>query len=146
MLAALQTQFTIGTLFSHEETGLAITYERDKAVAQFCRQQGFSWHEYQNNGVIRRLKNRDTWAAQWQQTMLAPQQQPNLTRWYPAPMSPAWFDAERGPDLPTDWQTPNPAFQPGGEYNGHRYLASFLMERITLYAVSFQTSGKPPGV
>ncbi|WP_046576470.1 FAD-binding domain-containing protein [Spirosoma radiotolerans] len=136
VLAALQTQFTIGTIFSHEETGLAVTYKRDKAVAQFCRQQGIHWHEYQNNGVIRRLKNRDTWATDWQQTMLAPQQQPELTRWLPAPVPLAWYEAERGPELPIEWQRPNPSFQPGGEYNGYRYLDSFLTERIARYAAS----------
>ena len=136
VLTALQTQFTIGTLFSHEETGLDVTYDRDKAVARFCRQQGIPWHDYQTNGVIRRLKNRDTWATDWQQTMQAPQQQPDLPRWLPAPVPLTWYEAERGPELPIVWQTPHPSFQPGGEYNGHRYLTSFLAERITRYAAS----------
>ncbi|SOD95252.1 cryptochrome/deoxyribodipyrimidine photo-lyase family protein [Spirosoma fluviale] len=136
VLTALQTQFTIGTLFSHQETGLAVTYERDKAVAQFCRGQGIGWHEFQNNGVIRRLKNRDTWATQWQQIMQSPQQHPDLTRWYPANVPLRWFESERGPSLPAKWQVPNLSFQPGGERNGHRYLASFLQERIALYAAS----------
>ena len=135
-LNALQTQFTIGTIFSYEETGLAITYTRDKAVAQFCRQQGIGWHEFQANGVIRRLKNRDSWATDWQQTMQAPQQHPDLACWYPAKMPLAWFETERGPGLPSSWQTPNSSFQPGGEYNGHRYLTSFLQERIAQYAAS----------
>jgi deoxyribodipyrimidine photo-lyase len=63
VLTALQTQFAIGTIFSHQETGIAVTYERDKAIAQFCRQQSIDWREFQNNGVIRALKNRDTWSA-----------------------------------------------------------------------------------
>lgn len=136
VLLALQTQFTIGTIFSHEETGLAVTYDRDKAIAQFCRQYGVNWHEFPANGVIRRLKTRDSWAADWQQTMQAPQQHPDMSRWYPAPVPLAWYAAERGPDLPIGWQTPNPSFQPGGEYTGHRYLASFLTERIALYATA----------
>jgi deoxyribodipyrimidine photo-lyase len=136
ILTALQAQFTIHTLYSHEETGIRITYERDKAITQFCRQQGIDWQEFQNNGVIRGLKNRDTWTADWQQTMLAPQHHPDLTQWHPAPIDAAWYDAGRGPDLPADWQQPNPLFQPGGERNGHRYLTSFLTERIALYAQS----------
>ncbi|AUD01396.1 cryptochrome/deoxyribodipyrimidine photo-lyase family protein [Spirosoma pollinicola] len=136
VLTVLLTQFTIGTIFSHQETGLAVTYNRDKAVAQFCREQGIGWHEFQSNGVIRRLKNRETWAADWQQTMQAPQQHPDLTRWYPANVSPAWFETERGPDLPTAWLVANSSFQPGGEHYGHRYMASFLQERIAQYAIS----------
>ena len=136
VLRALQTQFTIRTIFSHQETGLAVTYKRDKVIAQFCRGQGIDWQEFPNNGVIRGLKNRETWATRWQQTMLTPQQQPDLTRWYPAKVPLAWFEAERGPDLPLQWQTPNPSFQPGGEYNGHRYLTSFLTDRIAHYATA----------
>ena len=138
---ALQEQFAIDTLFSHEETGLKVTYDRDKAVAQFCRKKGITWREFQSNGVIRRLKNRDTWPADWQRTMRAPQQHPDLTQWQPADLSDAWYqtkrsDARHGPDLPDEWREPNPLFQPGGEHNAHRYMDSFMTERVALYAKS----------
>ena len=136
VLQALQTQVRIHTLFSYQETGLQLTYQRDKQVAQYCRQQAINWQEFQTNGVIRGLKNRDTWSADWLQTMLAPQTQPDLTLWYPASVSADWFQTERGPDLPAQWQIPHPAFQPGGEHNAHRYLRSFLAERIAYYAQS----------
>lgn len=136
VLAALQQQFTIDTIFSHEETGLKITYDRDKAVARFCREQGIQWQEFQCNGVVRPLKNRDTWANDWQQTMRAPQQHPDLSRWLPANISDDWYQAERGPDLPTEWHIPDDRFQPGGEQNAFRYMDSFLTDRITLYAKS----------
>ncbi|WP_310589114.1 cryptochrome/deoxyribodipyrimidine photo-lyase family protein [Fibrella forsythiae] len=136
VLGTLLQQFTIDTLFSHEETGLKITYDRDKAVAQFCREHNIDWQEYQCNGVIRLLKNRDTWADDWQQTMRSPQQHPDLTRWIPANVPADWYEAERGPDLPATWHVPDPAFQPGGEQNAFRYMDSFLTERIALYAKS----------
>ena len=136
VLQALQTQVQIHTLFSYQETGLQITYQRDKQVTQFCRQQAINWQEFQSNGVIRGLKNRSTWSADWLQTMLAPQAQPDLALWYPAPVSISWFKTERGAELPTEWLTPNPVFQPGGEHNAHRYLHSFLTERIAYYAQS----------
>ncbi|CCH02121.1 Deoxyribodipyrimidine photo-lyase [Fibrella aestuarina BUZ 2] len=136
VLTALQQHVAIDTIFSHEETGLQLTYARDKAVARFCRDQGINWLEFQSNGVIRRLKNRDTWVADWQRTMRADQQHPDLTRWHPADLPAPWYDANRGPDLPPDWQQPNPLFQPGGEQNAHRYMDSFLADRITLYARS----------
>lgn len=138
---ALQEQFTLDTIFSHEETGLKVTYDRDKAIARFCRENGITWREFQSNGVIRRLKNRDTWPADWQRTMRAPQQHPDLTQWQPADLSEAWYqtkrsDARHGPDLPAEWHKPNPVFQPGGEHNAHRYMDSFMTERVALYAKS----------
>lgn len=136
VLAALQQQVRIDTIFSHEETGIQVTYDRDKAVAQFCREQSINWREFQCNGVIRRLKNRDTWTADWQRTMRAEQQHPDLARWHPADLPIHWYEATHGPDLPPDWQQPHALFQPGGEQNAHRYLDSFLNERIALYAWS----------
>ncbi|MEZ0610676.1 deoxyribodipyrimidine photo-lyase/cryptochrome family protein [Fibrella sp. WM1] len=136
VLTALQQYVRIDTLFSHEETGLLVTYEIDKDVARFCRDQDITWREFQSNGVIRRLKNRDTWTADWQRTMRAEQEHPDLTRWHPADLPTDWYETNRGPDLPTDWQQPDPLFQPGGEQNAHRYMDSFLTDRITLYARS----------
>ncbi len=133
---AIQAQFTIDTIFSHEETGLHVTYERDKAVAAFCREEKIQWREFQSNGVVRPLRTRDTWVADWQQTMRSPQQDPVLTRWLPANVLPGWYETQRGPNLPADWLLPNPLFQPGGEHNAYRYLNSFLGERIALYAKS----------
>lgn len=136
VLRAIQEQFAIDTIFSHEETGLRITYERDKAVGAFCRETGINWREFQSNGVIRPLRMRETWVADWQQTMRSPQQDPDLTRWLPANVTPDWYKTERGPDLPPEWNRPNPLFQPGGEHTAYRYLNSFLNERIALYAKS----------
>ena len=136
VLRALQEQFTIDTLFSHEETGLKVTYDRDKAIARFGRENGFAWQEFQSNGIIRRLKNRDTWPDDWQRTMRTPQQHPDLARWQPANLPDVWYQTERGPDLPADWRKPNPLFQPGGEHNAHRYMDSFMTERVALYAKS----------
>lgn len=141
VLDALSEQYTINTIFSHEETGLKVTYDRDKAVARFCRERGIGWREFQSNGVIRKLTTRsdelgDPWAERWKQTMRAPQQYPDLPNWLPLALDPDWYEAHRGPDLPAEWSRPDARFQPGGEFNAHRYMHSFLTERIALYASS----------
>ena len=60
------------TLWSHTETGHDGTYQRDLRVGAWCRVHGVDWHERPQNGVIRRLKTRDGWAARWQQRMSEP--------------------------------------------------------------------------
>jgi deoxyribodipyrimidine photo-lyase len=60
------------TLYSHEETGNAISYARDLRVADWCRSNGVRWKESPANGVVRRLSSRDQWAAQWMQRMRTP--------------------------------------------------------------------------
>jgi deoxyribodipyrimidine photo-lyase len=72
VLAALRSEFAFTQLFSHEETGPGWSYERDKAVARWCRAQGVAWTEWPQTGVVRRLKDRRGWAGRWQQRMDAP--------------------------------------------------------------------------
>jgi len=59
-------------LFSHQETGNAAGYDRDRAVARWCQQHQVRWVEPTQFGVVRRLHDRDTWAAQWEQHVRTP--------------------------------------------------------------------------
>jgi deoxyribodipyrimidine photo-lyase len=59
-------------LRSHEETGNALTYARDRAIATWCKQRQITWTEVPSHGVVRRLKDRDQWARQWQRRMASP--------------------------------------------------------------------------
>lgn len=59
-------------LFSHEETGNALTYARDRQVSQWCRAHGVAWRELPQFGVLRGLKDRDRWQANWQAFMHGP--------------------------------------------------------------------------
>jgi deoxyribodipyrimidine photo-lyase len=61
----LDNQFDIQGIFSHQETGVDITFRRDLHVKKFLEDKKISWSEFQSNGVIRGLKNRKTWDAAW---------------------------------------------------------------------------------
>ena len=137
VLTELAQQYTIETIFSYEETGLKVTYDRDKAVANWCRAQNVAWQEFQCNGVIRRLKDREGWPALWQKMMRAEQQHPALDQLNSVSLNENdWFNAHRGPDLPAEFDQPDSRFQPGGEANAHRYMQSWVTERIALYGAS----------
>ncbi len=112
-------------LWSHEETGNALTYERDQRVALWCRTRGVAWQELPQHGVVRRLANRDGWARRWAQRMydgLVPV--PATIR--AAPLLPA---------LSADWQPCVPAGidkplrQRGGRPEALALLDSFLAGR-----------------
>lgn len=62
----------INAIWSHEETGNAWSYERDKMVSEWCRHKGVPWYEIPGNGVIRRLKSRNGWANNWDVVMARP--------------------------------------------------------------------------
>ena len=41
----------INTLLSYEETGLDVTFQRDRKVSAFCQGAGIDWQEFQTNGI-----------------------------------------------------------------------------------------------
>lgn len=74
----LNTQFSIKALFSHEETGLSITFERDLKLKNWCLDNAITWHETPSNGIIRGLKDRSEWDKRWNQRMRSPTVDPAL--------------------------------------------------------------------
>ncbi|CAN5739234.1 deoxyribodipyrimidine photo-lyase [soil metagenome] len=117
-------------LYSHEETGNDISYQRDKEVGRWCLQHGVAWQQFMQFGVVRRLKNRDLWKSQWDQHIAAPSwPMPAMTfidlPWQePAPPAPA--------QLGLDSFQP-PQRQPGGRRAGVAVLDSFLQQRSRTY-------------
>jgi deoxyribodipyrimidine photo-lyase len=68
-----QNFYDVDTVFSHQETGLLITFNRDKDFARYCRNNSIKWIENNNNGVLRGLLNRDDWFEKWDEYMFSKQ-------------------------------------------------------------------------
>ena len=69
----IRQQVPIAGIYSHEETGNGATFLVDKNVTIWCKTHSATWHEMPQNGVVRRLKNRNSWNGYWEQRMSAPQ-------------------------------------------------------------------------
>lgn len=52
----LMEVYNIKDIYSHQETGILVTYNRDKLFKRFCKNNLIEWHENINNGVQRGLK------------------------------------------------------------------------------------------
>ncbi|MFN4056789.1 MAG: FAD-binding domain-containing protein [Roseinatronobacter sp.] len=74
-LSRLCARHKIMRMISHEETGTAWSYARDKRVAAWARSAGVEWIELPQSGVIRRLRSRDGWQGQRDAFMRAEQAQ-----------------------------------------------------------------------
>ncbi|MFM8914309.1 MAG: deoxyribodipyrimidine photolyase, partial [Flammeovirgaceae bacterium] len=72
-LEILSQYFRIKKIFSHEETGNALTYQRDKDVSAFCAKHHIIWNEYPTNGIVRRLYHRRDFNKRWLETMNEPE-------------------------------------------------------------------------
>ena len=70
-LNAIKKIQPIAAIYSHEETGNDATFAVDKNVSAWCNTNNITWYEYPQNGVVRRLKNRNRWNQHWEQRMNA---------------------------------------------------------------------------
>lgn len=130
----LLSKFDIKEVYAHQEIGNHITYERDKQMATYFRQNQITWNEFQTNGVIRKLSSRKTWEQRWKQKMEDLPKHPLLNSLTCLTLDEAFYHSIKGSDLPIEITTANPNFQPGGERNAWRYLNSFLQERHHNYS------------
>ncbi|MEO1205749.1 MAG: FAD-binding domain-containing protein [Pseudomonadota bacterium] len=132
VLNAIHAKCGIDALWSHEETGNAWTFTRDKRVSVWCRGNGVPWHEERQFGVIRRLKDRNGWAKAWDRQMaerqvsapsaLPPIETVPLAGFQPCDTLPTLQHLGLSAD-------PCPGRQRGGRLRGIGLLNSFLTAR-----------------
>lgn len=125
------------TLWSHEETGNAWTYERDKQILTWCKQNQILWHELPSHGVVRRLSSRDGWNEQRNKRMA----EQIISR----PADITFVQAISSDPLPSKddalFGDAIGSVQHGGRTEGLRVLQSFLHERGKKYLITISKPG-----
>lgn len=128
----LQTKYKITNIYSHQETGLLVTFNRDKSFKRFCKNNLINWHENINNGIQRGLKNRDQWI---ELCNIFYEMDPLEFK----PTKNQLLDIEEIKTLEKNFSSisletkTNTPFQKGGRSNGLKYLKSFFEERYINY-------------
>lgn len=139
VLAELHERLRFTALWSHEETGNALTYARDRAVARFCRARGVRWEQRPQTGVIRGLQDRDGWARTWERRMApAPRPAPRALPPVSASIASDPIPSPAALGLAPD---PCPDRQRGGRTAGLALLSSFLGERGLTYSRAMSRPG-----
>ena len=64
--------FQVNTVFSYQESGVQLTWDRDKSVAKLLKSETVKWVEFQRDGIIRGIKNREGWDKRWYAVMNQP--------------------------------------------------------------------------
>lgn len=64
VLDELHREHGIDALWSHEETGNKLAYDRVRRVQDWATRNGIPWHQIPQNGVVRGLRSRDGWSRQ----------------------------------------------------------------------------------
>ena len=68
----LNEDYNINSVFSYQESGTQGSWERDKMINGFCKSNQINWEEFQRDGILRGIKNRQDWNKQWHQKMHMP--------------------------------------------------------------------------
>jgi len=136
VFATMYREHPFEAVHAHEETGGAVTYARDIRVAEWCREAGVAFVEVPPAGVVRRLGDRDGWAAKWEARMARP-----IT---PAPDridAPDVYASDGFVDAATLGVpgTVRSGIVASGEAEAHRVLRSFLDERGVNYRADMST-------
>jgi deoxyribodipyrimidine photo-lyase len=134
VFSELIQNFEVKSVFSHQEIGNKVTYDRDLEMKGFFDSNDIVWNEFQMHGVIRKLKSRQDWDKRWEQVM---RDTPKIIResdLKTIKLAPDFYNQIKGADLSTEITTPNKNFQRGGEYWAWRYLDSFVKERYVNYS------------
>jgi deoxyribodipyrimidine photo-lyase len=127
----LHQRFGFSRISAHEETGNALSYRRDRRLANWAQAAGVALKETPQNGVVRHLEDRDGWSKVWEsrmsQAITLPARKiggPMLSDGdvqIPSSESLGLIRTERVPQLQ------------GGESDGMRVLESFAMGRGSRY-------------
>ena len=122
----LQTKFQIQSIFSYHESGIKISWDRDKAISKHLNSNEIIWKEFQQNGVIRGLENRRNWAKLWNEFMSQPI---ILNKFSKKNKIEIIHPFELPKKIEKIIKNYSNLFQPAGEKNAFLYLNSFLQIR-----------------
>jgi len=126
----LMKRIHVNHIFSYQESGIRLSWERDKMVHAEVRKHGAKWRQFPTNGILRGIKNREGWDKSWFETMQNPIIQNSFSRSslklldHPFPLPSIFSNSlQRYPGQ----------YQPAGEKNAWKYLNSFTDERGNKY-------------
>ena len=117
-------------IWAHQETGNDQSYQRDLAVHQWSKEKSLTFIELPQNGVVRRLKNRDGWSKLWEQRMATPLVRPPKSLDSPELESRGIVSAR---ELGFSEEL-RPEALKGGETEARQMLKSFLKSRGKRYS------------
>jgi deoxyribodipyrimidine photo-lyase len=120
--AWLLESYQINTVFSYQESGIQKTWDRDILVGRMLKAKGCKWQEFERDGIIRGISNREGWDKAWYTSM----QQPLVhNKFSCSELTGIKHPFDLAPDFEKNLQIYPNQFQPAGESQAWKYLKSF---------------------
>ena len=137
----LQQHVPLKQVFSHEETGVDLTFRRDIEMAEYFKSLGVRWREFPTNAVQRGLMHRNEWRRNWREMMNQSLESPDLDALQQARLPYACTPWLKLHPIPERFKQQNLLFQPGGETNAWNTLDDFLYGRGRHYNTAISAPG-----
>ncbi|MEM7162276.1 MAG: deoxyribodipyrimidine photo-lyase [Bacteroidota bacterium] len=122
----LISEFEVQNVYSYQESGTQITWDRDRDIAKILKENNSLWTEVQRDGVQRGILNRNGWDKEWYATMHKPLIENNFSKSkqikvnHPYPLSKFLLE---------EFKESRGAFQQAGEKEAWSVITSFCNER-----------------
>lgn len=127
----LAKTFDVSNVFSYQESGIKISWDRDKTVGELLKIKNINWIEFENQSVKRGLNHRKGWDKDW---YLYAHSEQIKNRFSASDLlvekSPFDFDINAHLEL----KNYPKQYQPAGESFARKYLSSFLKSRGKNYS------------
>jgi deoxyribodipyrimidine photo-lyase len=127
----IATQYNINTVFSYQETGVDVTFQRDKQIKKWFTSYNIHWQEFQRDGIVRGSKNRNGWDKQWYAIMHSAIIKNEYVNAAEIQLNHSFNIPQK---LVEQLENYPSQFQPAGEDIAFRYLQSFINERGKNYS------------
>ena len=69
VLNEINKKYGIKSLVTNHEVGNHKTLMRDRKISEYCKINRINWSQFQTNGVVKGLKNREGWSSRWDTQM-----------------------------------------------------------------------------
>ena len=122
--------YQINIIYSYRETGINITWDRDKKLKEILISKNIKWVEFANQGVSRGIVNRNNWDKNWFTYINSPLINNVFT------VNNFDFDYKKFQfciDNFSNYKSYNGYYQPAGELFAKKYLSSFINKRFINY-------------
>jgi len=127
----IQAQYTIITIFSYQESGIKLTYDRDQLIKKYCKANHIVWKESQRDGIVRGIKNRMGWDKNWYAYMHNPLIVNQFTAIADLPFQNLYPLSD---ELIASFTAYPKSYQPAGEDFAFKYLQTFISGRGKNYS------------
>lgn len=124
----LLSRYKVLGVYSHQETGLRITYDRDKQISKLLRGARVPWYEYPQFAVLRGAANRLNWKAEREDFLKQQTVDPDLKAIHFIQIPSLNAESPL-----SEYSQRNISYQQGGESEAQKVLNNFLSFRYKSY-------------